>query len=200
MLDFYTRIIGARAGTTFSGMLPGTRGAGAGLIEAEAGSKYLRKLTQELPALQEYDALERILLDPELLAMALRKPRSASEKTSIVNNILSGLKTVGIGMTIPAGSRAIPLGAQEFAEPEQEPIIPPEEPDVGPVSSVAPTAMPAPQPVPAQPVAPPPTTTLASAAPPPPPPAASGPVDRRRFAAMFPEDRSLIEGIGSLMG
>ena len=200
LLDFYTRIIGARAGTTFSSMLPGTRGAGAGLIEAEAGSKYLRKLTQELPALQEYDALERILLDPELLAMALRKPRSASEKTSIVNNILSGLKTVGIGMTIPAGSRAIPLGAQEFAEPEQEPIIPPEEPDVGPVSSVAPTAMPAPQPVPAQPVAPPPTTTLASAAPPPPPPAASGPVDRRRFAAMFPEDRALVEGIGSLMG
>jgi len=200
LLDFYTRIIGARAGTTFSGMLPGTRGAGAGLIEAEAGSKYLRKLTQELPALQEYDALERILLDPELLAMALRKPRSASEKTSIVNNILSGLKTVGIGMTVPAGSRAIPLGAQEFAEPEQEPIVPPEEPDVGPVSSVAPTAMPAPQPVPAQPVAPPPTTTLASAAPPPPPPAASGPVDRRRFAAMFPEDRALVEGIGSLMG
>jgi hypothetical protein len=56
-----------------------------------------------------------------------------------------------------------------------------------------------PQPVPAQRVTPP-TATLASAAPPPPPPAASGPVDRRRFAAMFPEDRSLIEGIGSLMG
>ena len=194
LLDFYTRIIGARAGTTFSGMIPGTRGAGAGLIEAEAGSKFMRKLTQELPALQEYDALERILLDPQLLAMALRNPRSASEKTSIVNNIINGLKTVGIGASVPAGSRVIPLGAQEFVEPEQESIVLPEEgPNVGPVSSVAPTVMP-PQPVPAQRVTPP-TATLASAAPPPPPPAASGRVDPERFKAFFPND-----GIGSLFG
>jgi len=50
-----------------------------------------------------------------------------------------------------------------------------------------------------------PTTALASAAPVlnqtvAPPPVASGKVDRSRFAAMFPEDRALIEGIGSLMG
>jgi|TARA_R110002110_G_scaffold169576_1_gene371364 hypothetical protein len=28
--------------------------------------------------------------------------------------------------------------------------------------------------------------------------AASGPVDRERFAALFPEDRDLMSGIGSL--
>ena len=54
-------------------------------------------------------------------------------------------------------------------------------------------------PVPAQPVAQP-TTTLASAT----PPAPSGPVDRSRFAALFPNDMAsgMIrqQGIGSLMG
>ena len=39
----------------------------------------------------------------------------------------------------------------------------------------------------------------ASAAPPRPPIQSSGPVDRARFAALFPEDRELL-GIGSLMG
>ena len=190
LLDFYTRIIGARAGTTFSGIIPGSRGAGAGLIEAEAGSKFMRKLTQELPALQEYDALERILLDPQLLAMALRNPRSASEKTSIVNNIINGLKTVGIGASVPAGSRVIPLGAQEFVEPEQESIVLPE-PEQPPLTeSVLDSTQNTSFLVPAQRVEPP-TTTLASAA----PPAASGPVDRERYKALFPND-----GIASLFG
>ena len=67
---------------------------------------------------------------------------------------------------------------------------------IGPQSSVEPTAAP----IPTQPAVPP-TNAFASVSPPPPPPApASGTVDRARFAAMFPEDRALIEGIGSLMG
>jgi len=205
LLDFYTRIIGARAGTTFSGIIPGSRGAGAGLIEAEAGSKFMRKLTQELPALQEYDALERILLDPQLLAMALRNPRSASEKTSIVNNIINGLKTVGIGASVPAGSRVIPLGAQEFVEPEQESIVLPE-PEQPPLTeSVLDSTQNTSFLVPAQRVEPP-TTTLASAAPPvqAAPPAASGPVNRQQYAALFPNDSASAmirqQGIGSLMG
>jgi hypothetical protein len=172
------------------------------LIEAEAGSRYLRQLTQEVPALQEYDALERILLDPELLALALRKPRSPAEKQGIINIMLDKLGTFGIGIAPAAGQRAIPLGAQEFVEPEATTDITlPEEPVVEPVSSVAPTAMPTPPPIPAQPVAQP-TTTLASVSPQ--TPAPSGNVDRTRYAAMFPNDvaSGLIrqQGIGSLMG
>ena len=141
------------------------------------------------------DVMSDLMENPELLAAMMRKPRNDREKLRIANRVESLL--IGSGF-IPA-RRAAP---QVLKADEVEDLVVEEddEPTVGPVSSVAPTAMPAPQPVPAQPVAPPPTTTLASAAPPPPPPAASGQVDRRRFAAMFPEDRALIEGIGSLMG
>jgi hypothetical protein len=183
LIDMYTRILGSRLGTSVGRSMPGGRSGAAGLIEAEAGSRYLRQLTQEIPALQEYDALEKILLNPELLALALRKPRSPAEKQGIINMLLDKLGTFGIGVAPAVGQRAIPLGAQEFVEPEVSSEPPP---PVGPVSSVTPTAMPAPPPVPAQRVEPP-TDTLASATPVAPPPAASGPV-REQYAALFPND------------
>lgn len=212
LLDMYTRILGSRLGTGMGQMMPGGRATGAGLIEAEAGSRYLRQLTQEIPALQEYDALEAILLDPELLALSLRTPRSPAEKAGIVNAILDKLGTIGVSIPIPVGKRGIPLGVQELNEEDgggNQPLP-------GTIRETVPQTLQQRTddvkqraddlinqqsslqvPVPAQPVAQP-TTTLASA--PPPPPAPSGPVDRSRFAAMFPEDRDLIQGIGSLMG
>jgi hypothetical protein len=211
LLDMYTRILGSRIGTGVGQMLPGGRATGAGLIEAEAGSRYLRQLTQEIPALQEYDALEAILLDPELLALSLRTPRSPSEKAGIVNAIVDKLGTIGVAIPLPVGTRAIPLGVQEFNEEEGGG----DQPLPGTIRATVPQTLQQRTddvkqradelinqqsslqvPVPAQPVAQP-TTTLASA---PPPPAPSGPVDRARFAALFPEDRDLIQGIGSLMG
>ncbi len=211
LLDMYTRILGSRVGTGVGQMLPGGRATGAGLIEAEAGSRYLRQLTQEIPALQEYDALEAILLDPEMLALALRKPRTPAEKAGIVNSIIDKLGTMGIAIPIPVGTRGIPLGAQELNEDDAGGLQPPPVPQtleqrtndalqraqdvLGQQSSLQLPTPPAAQP----------TTALASAAPVQPqpvapPPVASGPVDRSRFAAMFPEDRDLIQGIGSLMG
>jgi hypothetical protein len=205
LLDMYTRILGSRIGTTIGKAMPGGRAGAAGLIEAEAGSRYLRQLTQEIPALQEYDALEKILLDPELLALALRKPRSPAEKKGIINIILNKLGTFGIGIAPPVGQRAIPLGAQEFVEPEvsSEPPPAPEQPEIIEKSSVQmPVAQP-PLPTPAAQ----PTTAMASVTPPPPPPAApapSGPVNRQQYAALFPNDiaSGMIrqQGIGSLMG
>lgn len=199
LLDMYTRILGSRLGTSVGRAMPGGRSGAAGLIEAEAGSRYLRQLTQEIPALQEYDALEKILLDPELLALSLRKPRSAQEKKGIINMITDKLKTFGIGLTVPVGQRAIPLGAQEIVEPEVS-SEPPVQEEVIEESSVMPT----PRPVSAQPVALP-TTPVASATPPVQPPVAQGPVDRSRYAALFPNDvaSGMIrqnQGIGSLMG
>ena len=210
LLDMYTRILGSRFGTSVGGLLPGGRASGAGLIEAEAGSRYLRQLTQEIPALQEYDALEAILLDPELLALSLRTPRSPAEKAGIVNAILDKLGTIGISIPVPVGTRGIPLGVQELNEEEGGG----DQPLPGTLRSTVPQTLQErtddvkqradelisqqsslQAPVPAQPVAQP-TTTLASA--PPPPPAPSGPVDRARFAAMFPEDADLVRGIGSL--
>jgi len=146
--------------------------------------------------------LKEIISDPEMLANTLRIGKTAKEKSRIGNRLAKYL--IDKGFASPA-RRAIPGfvtedDSSEVQAPEvQAPLGQRVDELINQTSSAIPTAMPAPQPVPAQRVEPP-TTTLASAAPPPPPPAASGPVDRRRFAAMFPEDRSLIEGIGSLMG
>ena len=87
--DLYTRITGAKLGSAVGDIIPG--GRGAGLVEAEAGSKYLRTLTQELPALQEMDALETILLNPELLALALRRGKTDSERKGIMRALLLSL-------------------------------------------------------------------------------------------------------------
>ena len=203
----YTRILGSRLGTTIGGAMPGGRASAAGLIEAEAGSRYLRKLTQEIPALQEYDALEQILLDPTLLALALRKPRTKAEKTGIINILLDKVGT-GVTAAAPAAGRlAIPLSAMEITEPEQSGDISQTPPDadldtrtedlqqraeelIGDQSSAV-------QATPTQLFPDLPTTDIASVSPSM-NPVGQGSVNRSRFAALFPEDRALIEGIGSL--
>tara|TARA_R100001460_G_scaffold26662_1_gene54000 strand:- start:51 stop:4388 length:4338 start_codon:yes stop_codon:yes gene_type:complete len=196
--DLYTRILGAKFGTTIGGSLPGARGPGVGFIEAEAGSRFLKQLTQELPALQEMDALEKILFDPTLLALALREPRSEAEKVGIFNAILSGLKTVVGAIPAPAIVKGTPLTVQEVVEeeiPSEAPVIEQEQrPDVR--SQVTPNLSPpinrSQQPAMFSQVTPSlnPVQNTASA---------NAPL-RKRFAALFPEDRALIEGIGSLRG
>ena len=198
LLDFYTRILGAKLGTQVGSVLGG-RTTGAGLIEAEAGSKYLRKLTQELPAMQEFDALEEILTTPELLALALKRPRNPQEKNAILDRILEKLKTTLIGLPTPIVQRTIPLTAMEMGEPaievpeaelrEEETIdtsavVP--EPRVSPVQTPNPLLI---------------SQNLPQARPQ--PATASGPVDRTKYAALFPNDMasSMIKsGIGGLMG
>jgi hypothetical protein len=191
MLDFYLRISGSALGARAQQFIPGGGGAGS-LVAASAGSKAMRNIFNKVPESMKLDVMSDLMENPELLAAMMRKPRNDREKLRIAQRVEKIL--IGSGF-IPA-RRAAP---QVLKADEVEDIVVEEEATVDPVSSVAPTAMPAPPPVPAQRVTPP-TATLASAAPPPPPPAASGQVDRRRFAAMFPEDRALIEGIGSLMG
>ena len=206
LIDMYTRILGSRLGTTIGGAMPGGRASAAGLIEAEAGSRYLRKLTQEIPALQEYDALEQILLDPTLLALALRKPRTKAEKTGIINILLDKVGTGATAAAPAAGRLAIPLSAMEITEPEQSgeiPLAPAADLDtrtedlqqraeelIGDQSSAA-------QVTPTQLFPDLPTTDIASVSPSM-NPVGQGSVNRARFAALFPEDRALIEGIGSL--
>jgi len=211
LLDFYTRLAGARLGTMVGGMMGGRSATGAGLIEAEAGSRFLRKITQELPALSEYDALENILLDPELLAMALRKGRTNEAKAGALNFILDKLKIIGISLATPAPARAIPLGVMEYGEeevgplPKKEPAPEPETP--GTQGSVRPPAVPTrtvaavqPPPIPPRPAPTPVPQSVASA----PTQAPASPATRQRYAALFPNDSasSMIrsQGIGGLLG
>ena len=141
-------------------------------------------------------------LNPEFFKILMSKAGNTRRAEIVLNNQLRSF-LLGAGFVAADDAlfddgeknrRSMNIRSDAIRKRNNPPVSVPEK-----VSSVSPTAMPAPQPVPTP--AAPPTTAMASAPPPPPPPpAASGPVDRSRFAAMFPEDRALIEGIGSLMG
>lgn len=195
--ELVVSVLGSSAGTRLQNLIAPDSGT-ATIIAAGRGAEAFRKgysnVFKNIPNAFRMDLLKEIIKDPEALARTLRLGKTEKEQNRYVQYMTRWL--VDKGFMSPA-RRALP----GLATPDEEPAnVPPAQPEVvappvGPVSSIAPTAMPAPRPpVPAQPVAQP-TTTLASA---PPPPAPSGPVDRARFAAMFPEDADLVRGIGSL--
>lgn len=207
------RISGANLGTNISQAMGGSNT----LIAASAGSKYsteaMTKFLSEFPAATRQNTL-RILLLPEnaqLLGELLQTGVSPARKEGIVNNLLSALrsgleagKTFAGRQVISTGRRVAPA-IQNLAEEEgpqvggfggerqkQERAI---EQVLGPTSSlsVPPAQLPTqgggavPSPVPVGPA-----VSQRPAI------QSSGPVDRARFAALFPEDRELIQGIGSL--
>jgi len=188
MLDFYLRITGSALGTRAQALLPGGGGSGS-LIAASAGSKAMRNIFDKVPESMKMDVMSEMMENPELLAAMMRKPRNDKEKIRIAGVV--GTIFEKLGFTSPveqAPRRAVP---QILSDDEVEPIE---------TETIEESSLQLPTPPAAQP-----TTALASAAPVlnqtvAPPPVASGKVDRSRFAAMFPEDRALIEGIGSLMG
>lgn len=193
------RIVGLRLGRYATQKLPGT---GQGLAEPGIIANLTDRVLSAVPNALANDMLVEAALNPKFFKILMEKARPTRRAEIVLNNQLRGfLLNSGFIAADDAvfddgeeNRRSMNLRSDAIRKRNNPPVPSPEK-----VSSVAPTAMPAPPPVPAQRVAPP-TDTLASAAPLPPPPAASGQVDRRRFAAMFPEDRALIEGIGSLMG
>ena len=141
IMDLYTRIAGARIGQLAGSILPG--GRSAGLIEESAGSKYARQITQEIPFLQEQDAFQRILLDPEKLMLAMRTPRSANEKAGIMTTLINFLKApisavAKGGLNVPIREVAIRGPAavieeitSEEAPPQPDPLDTPKPTSVG---------------------------------------------------------------------
>jgi hypothetical protein len=119
LFDLQTRILGARLGSQAESMLGklvpiGETSAGSKLVGASFGSRYAQYISKEIPAMQEFDALQEILTNPELMSLALRTPRSPEEKMSITRLIVQGLKKAGIGLLGPPSQRAVPLGVKEF--------------------------------------------------------------------------------------
>ena len=194
MLDFYLRITGSALGTRAQALLPGGGGSGS-LIAASAGSKAMRNIFDKVPESMKIDVMSEMMENPELLAAMMRKPRNDKEKLRVAGVV--GALFDKLGFTSAPVSTTRRAAPQVLSDDEVEPIEV-EEQETIEESSVRPTIVQ--PPVPAQPVAQP-TTTLASATP---PPAPSGPVDRSRFAALFPNDMAsgMIrqQGIGSLMG
>jgi hypothetical protein len=159
--------------------------------------------------------MSRVLADSEMLQLAVKEARNTEELNHNLTMLqkLLGAQANRIGTKVERDVfseesfvRPGELGDREADYNKQELAFPPVPEQTAPVpqqvtppsniqgsinpSSVAPTTVggSAPSPVPQVPAAPqrPPVTQ-------------SGPVDRAKFAALFPEDRELM-GIGSLMG
>lgn len=200
-----TRISGSELGALGQRAMGGSTQS---LIARQAGSKFaqsvVNKYLTELPASLRMDVITTIVEDPQLLAKVLRRGSSPEEKQRIGQAVVHGLIDNGllssVRRTVPAvqnlmeqeapGSGAPPERAPAPVAPAPVPVPPVPAPVPVPWTAISPTQGGGAAPSPVQ---------QASAAPQRPPIQSSGPVDRTRFAALFPEDRELL-GIGSLMG
>jgi hypothetical protein len=192
MMDFYLRIVGSSIGTRAQRLLPGDTGS-ASLIAGGAGSKAFRtayaKIFSSIPESMKMDVMTKMMRDPDMLAVFLKQGRTENEKSAIGSRLTKMLVEKGL---IPAGRaaanfgrRALPGIVRERDESIQREIqqleseLPPNDQQG---AFVPPPVQQRPSPV----VSP---TTQASAVPSPAPaPVNSGPVDRTRYAALFPND------------
>jgi len=193
-------------------------GVGASITAGEEGAKAATRFVLG-PETLVVNNMSRILADPEMLAHAVKETRSASdlERELTMLQKLLGAQTNRVATKLARdvfseesfirpgemGDREADYSKQKLAFPPvtlpspaatKPPVTlhpPSNTQGVMPPPNVAPTNVggSAPSPVQQSPAAPqrPPVSNQ------------SGPVDRARFAALFPEDRELM-GIGSLMG
>ena len=146
-----------------------------------------------MPNFLKMDLLRDIVSDKDLLATVLRKGKTEQEKKNIGNKLagylVDRLFAGPLRRQIPAFSVGEFQQPQDF-KPEvpeiqeeqtnvnvREPVLQRQSPNVQPnltnISQVSPTLNPVQN---------------------------TQPVNRQRFVTLFPEDRALIEGIGSLRG
>jgi len=191
--DFWTRVSGSQAGAQASSLMGGS---GNDLIARGAGSKGFRtaysKLFQQIPSDLKADVMTKMMENPDFAATMLKKGRTEREKGAIASRLKKYLIEYGF---IPAarevtnlGRRTIPSvireesgGDLDQTAPTLRPffiqnVLPPNDQQ----GAVAPVQRPLPVETP---------TTQARAVPSPDPvPVNSGPVDRTRYAALFPND------------
>jgi hypothetical protein len=200
IIDFYLAIVGSALGTASQRFIMGGQGGPGQLVAAGKGAQTMRTLFDKLPASVKTDVMTELMQNPSMLATFLRKPRSEREATNITNRIVNFLVQLGIRpirLEIPTlvketlEEEITPEEAVEQKKQEVRPLdtsqyLPKElfRPNID--TNVASANVPQTQPMPA-----------------PSPTVAQGPVDRQRYAAMFPNDfaSSLIRsqgGIGSL--
>ena len=194
--DFWTRVSGSQAGAQASSLFGGS---GNDLIARGAGSKGFRtaysKLFQQIPSDLKADVMTKMMENPEFAATMLKKGRTEREKGAIASRLKKYLIEYGfipaVRETTNLGRRTIPSVIREESDGDLDQTAPNPRPFF--IQNVLPSndqqgAVTPPVPRPS-PVGPP--TTRASAVPSPTPapaPASSGPVDRTRYAALFPND------------
>lgn len=222
ILDFYLSITGSAIGTRAQSLITGGTSGPGSLIAAGRGAETMRKLFDQIPAALQTDVMSELMRNPEMLAAMMKKPRNERESLRLVERMRNLL--VDGGFIAPA-RRALPGIVRETSRDRFEPPAVPAAPAMP--APDAPPTVPSAAPPPNMPppdqrgsvMPPPPAPTggggaaatapiQRAAAPQAPPPPPSGPVDRARFAAFFPNDsttdlirqQAASSGIGSLMG
>jgi hypothetical protein len=196
------RIMGATAGVKaqkfFNDMLEkiglgSTGGIGGGLIAAEAGSEAVVQFLLRGPETKRQKLMIEMLSDRKMLGEMLEKIKNKQDAQNSFEKLEEGLGGLSrqVGRRLPYTLPLIQDDEVSFEEPvvEEETIdtsavVP--EPRVSPVQTPNPLLI---------------SQNLPQARPQ--PAAASGPVDRTKYAALFPNDMasSMIKGgIGGLMG
>ena len=202
---FGARMIGATLGAAaqrrFNDLLtkigigsPGSGQLGGGLVAASEGSKQALNLFFNMPEQAKVKIMLELFQDKKKLGLLLQEAQTAAQAGGLANRLAVMLNALGVEqVTRRAGFFGRELGTEFF---EEEDLIFPEtiEEEEPPVQSKAPSL-----PLPAFKSTQPPTN-IAQVSPTLNPLPNTQKVDRRRYAAAFPEDRALVEGIGSLRG
>ena len=140
--------------------------------------------------------LQMIFTDPDVVATLIRKPKNKADADK-ANRVMKGMLERKL---FNATQQMIPFIIREGAE---EIDIQPEENEEVIVPNDEGASLNIPAQVPTLPVGPAPSPIQTASANPPPQNSQSGPVDRTRYAAMFPNDPAsalIRQGIGSMMG
>lgn len=202
IFDFYVGMVGLAGGTRAYQALTGGQGGTASISAASFTKGIVLDLFRDMPASKRMEAQQLIFTDPELAATLIRAPKTEKEAIAVGSKIANIFAKNGFAITGGMSPYVVrEMGEDQDVGTGRDEPIPTPTGGVGDQSSVRPELI-RPEPIPAQPAAQP-TTALASAAPVQ-QPAPSGPVDRSRYAALFPNDMAsgMIkqQGIGSLFG
>ena len=197
---FYIRIAGATAGAAAQNQLKkflGMPQMSGGLIAEQTGSDLVQRVLLRGPETQRLKVMTEMFSNPKLLASMMKEindKKNADNAMSAIEKVFEPLARQ-TGRRLPIGIR--PAIEEEYTppEPQNRPMnlqqnLPPNNQQGAlnpPVQTPTQNSGPA-----LGPVNPPPAAVQTASQ-------GSGPVDRTKFAALFPEDRELL-GIGSLMG
>ena len=197
---FYIRIAGATFGAAAQNQLKkflGMPQMSGGLIAEQTGSDLVQRVLLRGPETQRLKVMTEMFSNPKLLASMMKE---INDKKN-ADNAMSALEKVFEPLARQTGRR-LPIGIRPTIEEEYTPPEPQNRPmnlqqNLPPNNQQG--ALNPPVQTPTQnsgpalgPVNPPPAAVQTASQ-------GSGPVDRTKFAALFPEDRELL-GIGSLMG
>ena len=191
ILDLYLRITGSFLGTQTQKAIFGQQG-GNSLIASAAGSKFVRTMFDKIPENFKMDVMSELLENPEMLALLMTKRKNAPDQRrveEVVSNLFKELGFIPMKRVPAIVVKEEDLAPKERDDTEEKidtidtsAVVP--EPRVSPVQTTNPLLI---------------SQNLPQAQ----PAAASGPVDRTKYAALFPNDMasSMIKGgIGGLMG